>query len=70
MVLRNIGLVKSRVVMLNFRRANFQLFIELLDGSARDIRKSWQLFKDTFLRAQEFSAPQHEKSHRGGRKLV
>lgn len=30
----------------------------------------WQLFNDTFLRAQEFSAPQHKKSCRGGRKLV
>jgi len=30
-VLRNGGLAKSRVRTLNFRRANFQLFKELLD---------------------------------------
>jgi len=34
------------------------------------MEQCWQLFKDTFLRAQEFSAPQHEKSHRGGKKLA
>ncbi|KFZ48070.1 hypothetical protein N321_02745, partial [Antrostomus carolinensis] len=62
---------------LNFRRANFQLFKELLDGIPwetvlMDIgtEQSWQVFKDTFLRAQELCIPQHKKSSRGGRKLA
>ncbi|KFV09259.1 hypothetical protein N339_03103, partial [Pterocles gutturalis] len=70
---RNIGLAKSRVRTLNFRRANFQLFKELLDGIPWETvlkgigaEQSWQLFKDTLLRAQELSIPQQKKLSKGG----
>ena len=34
------------------------------------IEQIWQLFKATFLRAQELSIPKYKKSSRGGRKLT
>ncbi|KFV00708.1 hypothetical protein N339_06110, partial [Pterocles gutturalis] len=71
---RNAGLAKSRVRTLNFRRANFQLFKELLDGIPQETvlkgigtEQSWQLFEDTLLRGQELSIPQQKKSSKGGR---
>ncbi|KFZ53074.1 hypothetical protein N321_03743, partial [Antrostomus carolinensis] len=74
---RKMGLAKSRVRTLNFRRTNLQLFKGFLDGIPwetvlRDIstEQSWQVFKDTFPRAQEFSIPQHKKSSREGRKAA
>jgi len=33
------------------------------------MEQSWQLFKDTFLGAQELSTPQHKKLRRGNREL-
>ncbi|KFZ45983.1 hypothetical protein N321_04792, partial [Antrostomus carolinensis] len=74
---RNMGLAKGRVRTLNFRRVNFQLFKELLDGILwetvlRDIgtEQSLQVFKDTFLRTQELTIHRHKKSSRGGKKLA
>ncbi|KAM9168311.1 very low-density lipoprotein receptor-like [Mergus octosetaceus] len=71
------GLAKSKVRTLNFRRANFQLFKELVDEIPWDTvlrdrgsDQSWQLFKDIFLRAQELSIPMCNKSSREGRKPV
>lgn len=42
------------------------------DTVLRDIgmEKRWQLFKDIFLRGQDFSIPQHGKSSRGGKKTA
>jgi len=75
MILRNMGLAKSKIRSLNFRRANFPIFKELLDGILwetvlRDKRKkqNWRLFKDTFLTALELSIPQHKKLSGGGSK--
>ena len=55
---RNVGLAKSRVRMLNFRRANFRLFKDLLDEISceailrdKGAEQSWLLFKDAFLKA-------------------
>jgi len=51
------GLAKSTVRTLSFRRAKFQLFKELLDEilwetalRGKGMEQCWQLFKDTFLR--------------------
>ena len=70
-ILKNGGLAKSRVRTLCFRKAKFWLLKELLDGITWDLKgigteQSWQLFKDTLLRAQWLSIPQHKKSSRGG----
>ena len=61
-ILKNASLAKSRVRTLNSRRANFWLLKELLDGipwetvlRGMGTEQSWQLFKDTLLRAQQLS---------------
>lgn len=63
-ILRSMGQVKSKAKTLNFRRLNFQLFRELQDETSRETalrdkvaEQSWQLFKHTFLGAQELSIP-------------
>ena len=73
-ILKNVGLAKSRARTLCFRRENFRLLKELLDGirwetvlKGMGTEQSWQLLKDTLLRAQWLSIPQHKKSSRGGR---
>ena len=77
MISRNVGLAKSGVRILNFRRANFKLFKELLAKipcdavlKDKDVEESWLLFKDAFLGAQELSIPLNKKVSRGGRKLA
>ena len=72
-IVKNAGLAKSRARTLCFRRANFRLLKELLDGirwetvlKGMGTEQSWQLLKDTLLRAQWLSIPQ-QKSSRGGR---
>ncbi len=72
-ILKNVGLAKNRARTLCFRRANFRLLKELLDGTRWETvlkgmgtEQSWQLLKDTLLRAQWLSIPQ-QKSSRGGR---
>ena len=69
------GLAKSKVRILNFRRASFQLFKELVDEIPWDTvlrdrgsDRNWQLFKDIFLGAQGLSIPICNKSSRVGRK--
>ena len=63
-VLRDMGQAKSKVRTLNFRKANFQLFKELVnrtpwETALRDkgAEQSWQIFKDTFHRMQELLIP-------------
>lgn len=71
MISRNMGLAKSKVGALNFRRVNSQ-FKELMDEiwdavlSDRGTDQSWQL--NTSLRGQEFSIPMCNKSSREGGK--
>ena len=74
-VLRDMGQVNCKVKTLNFRRANFQLFKELMDGTPRETalrgkgaEQSWQLFKDIFLRVQEVLIPTCNKSGSEGRR--
>ena len=63
-ILESAGLAKSRVWTLSFRRANLWELKELLDGipwetvlKSIDTEQSWQLFRDTFLRARRLSVP-------------
>ncbi|KFR08762.1 hypothetical protein Y956_01152, partial [Nipponia nippon] len=69
------GQVKSIVRTLNFRKANFQLFKELINktplGMAlrdKGAEQSWQIFKDAFHRAQELSIPRCKKSGKEGKR--
>ncbi|GAB0181507.1 hypothetical protein GRJ2_000616000 [Grus japonensis] len=71
-ILRDMGQMKSRVKTLNFRKANFQLFKELVDGTPWEIalrdkraEETWKLFKDIFLRAQELLISICKKSDSG-----
>ena len=77
MILKNAGLAKNRARTLCFRRANFLLLKELLSEipweavlKGMGAEQSWQLWKDTFLRAQLLSIFQKKKSSRGGRRLL
>ena len=72
--LKNVGLAKSTVTTLCFRRANFWLLKQLLSGipwetvlKGMGTEQSWQLFKDTLLRVQRLSIPPQKKFSRGGR---
>jgi len=65
----------SRIKTLDFRRANFGLFKDLLGGilwvrglEGRGVQESWLLFKHHFLHAQEQCIPLGKKSSKGGRK--
>ncbi|PKU45940.1 hypothetical protein llap_3743 [Limosa lapponica baueri] len=67
-VLTDMYQAKSKVRTLNFRKADFQLFKELVsrapwETALRDkgTEQSWQISKDTFHRAQELSIPKYKK---------
>lgn len=64
MILRNSGLAESKVRTLNFRKAKCHLFKRLMgeipwETLLRDkgTVRSWQHFKDAFLRSQQRSIP-------------
>jgi len=68
-VLRDMGKVTSIVRTLNFRKANFQLFKELVSRTplgngpkGQGSRTELEIFKDAFHRAQELSVPRCKKS--------
>lgn len=72
---RNMGLAKSGVRILNYRRMNLRLFKELLDEipwetvlGDKETEQSWQNFQAAFLRAQELSIHQNKKSGKQRRK--
>ncbi|KFO70779.1 hypothetical protein N303_15360, partial [Cuculus canorus] len=74
---RAIGQMRSIVRTLNFRKADFQLFKELLGRTAWDMilqdkgeKHSWEIFKEAFHRAQESSVPVCRKSGRKGKRLT
>jgi len=74
-VLRDIGKAKSIVRTQNFRKANFQLFKELVSRTLwemvhrdRGEEQSCQIFKDAFHRAQELSVPRCKKSGKEGKR--
>jgi len=64
-----------RIKTLDFKRANFGLFKELLGGipwgralEGRGVQESRSLFKHHFLHAQERCIPLNKKSSKGGRR--
>ncbi|KFR01231.1 hypothetical protein N306_09969, partial [Opisthocomus hoazin] len=65
------------VKTLNFRKANFQLFKEIVRRTPwetilrdRGTEQSWQVFKDVFQRAQERAIPKCKKSGREGKRAA
>ncbi|KFQ14520.1 hypothetical protein N330_10734, partial [Leptosomus discolor] len=71
---RDMGQAKNEVRSLNFRKAKFQLFKELVnrtpwEPALRDkgAEQSWQIFKDAFHRAQELSIPRCKISAKEGK---
>jgi len=67
--------VKSK--LRNFRKTKFQLFKELVSWTLwetalgdKGAEQSWQIFKDTFHKAQELSIPRCKKSGKEGRRLA
>ncbi|KAK4821037.1 hypothetical protein QYF61_012217 [Mycteria americana] len=75
-VLRDMGQVRSKVRALNLRKANFQLFKELVNGTPwetalrdKGAEQSWQIFKDAFHGVQELLIPSCKKSGKEGKRL-
>jgi len=73
--LMDVGMVRSIVRTLNFRKANVQLFKELVSRTpwetvlrGRGAEQSWQTFKDTFHKAQALSVPRCKKSGKEGKR--
>ena len=69
------GQLKSKVRTMNFRKAKFQLFKELVNGTPlqtalrnKGAEQSWQIFKDAFHRAQELSVSRCKKSGKEGKR--
>jgi len=65
----------STIKTLDFRRANFGLFKELVGGipwvralEGREVQESWSLFKHHFFHAQDRCIPLRKKSSKGGRR--
>jgi len=74
-ILRGGSRAISRIKTLDFRRANFGLFKELLRGipwaralEGRAVQECWSVFKCHFLHAQEWCIPLRKKSRKGGRR--
>jgi len=74
-VLRDTGQSKTKVRTLNFRKANFQLFKQLVnrilwETVLRDkgAEQSWQIFRDAFHRAKELLMPRCNKSGKEGKR--
>jgi len=74
-ILRGGSRAISRIKTLDFSRANFALFKELLGGipwaralEGRGVQECWLLFKCHFLHAQERCIPLRKKSRKGGRR--
>jgi len=76
-LLRDMGKTRSIVKTLNFRKAKFQLFKELLSRTPwetvlrdRGAEQSWQIFKRAFHRTQELSDPRCKKSGKEGKRAA
>ncbi|GAB0207498.1 mitochondrial enolase superfamily member 1 [Grus japonensis] len=64
----------NRIMTLDFRRDNFDLFKDLLGRipwvralEDREVQESWSVFKHHFLQAQDRCIPKNRKSSKGGR---
>jgi len=69
--------VISRIKTLDFKRANFGIYKELLGGilwaralEGRGVQECWSLFKHHFVQAQERSIHLRKKSSKGDRRLA
>ncbi|KAJ7425634.1 hypothetical protein BTVI_02330 [Pitangus sulphuratus] len=76
-VLRDMGQVRSTVRPLNFRKADFQLFKEIVNRTPMEtvlrdkgVEQSWQIFKGDFHRAQEPVILRYKKSGKEGKRLA
>ena len=76
-LLRDIRKARSTLKTQNFRKANFQLFKELLRRASwetvlrdRGAEHSSQISKDAFHRAKDLSVPRCKKSGKEGKRLV
>jgi len=74
-VLRDMEKAKRKVRALNFRKANFQFFKELVSRIPCEIalrdkgaEQSWQIFKYAFHRAQELLIPRCKKPVKEGKR--
>ncbi|GAB0205877.1 mitochondrial enolase superfamily member 1 [Grus japonensis] len=74
-ILRGRSRAVSRITTLDFRRANFGLFkdllgripwVKVLEGGG--VQESWSVFKHHFLRAQDQCIPKNRKTSKGGRR--
>lgn len=71
-ILRTENIAYSKMTMLDFRRANFGFFRDLLGRTQRisswiEHGYSWLIFKDNLLQTQEWSFPMSRKSSTGGK---
>lgn len=73
-VLRDMGQAKNKVRPLNFRKADFQLFKEIVsethwETSLRDkgVEQRWQSFKEVLLRVQELAVSRNKKLGKEGK---
>ena len=74
-VLKDMGQVKSKVRILNFSKAKFQLFKQVVNRTPWETvlrdkgeEQSWQIFKDAFHRAQELLSPRNKKPGKEGKR--
>ncbi|GAB0206830.1 hypothetical protein GRJ2_003148600 [Grus japonensis] len=74
-ILRGRSRAVSRITTLDFRRANFGLFRDLLgtipwvrDLEGKGAQEIWSIFKHHFLRAQDWCVLKNRKSSKGGRR--
>jgi len=73
-ILRGGRRAKNKIKTLDFRRANFGFFKDLLGGiswvsalEVRGIQESWLMFKHHFIHAQDRYIPTSKKSSKGCR---
>ena len=66
---------KNKITTLDFRRADFSPFRELLERVLRDrvleereVQESWLIFKNHLFQAQEQSVPKSRKSRKNARR--
>ncbi|KFP18135.1 hypothetical protein Z169_02708, partial [Egretta garzetta] len=72
---RETGIAKSIIRTLNFRKANLQLFKDIVRRTPwemvlrdRGTEQSWQIFKDVIHRVQDLSIPRCKKLGKEGKK--
>lgn len=74
-VLRKMGQIRCKGRLLKFRKANFQLFREIVGGvlweatlGDKEAEQNWQVF-EVFCRKQELAIPRSKKLAKQGKKV-